>query len=397
MIGISRLYCGAITEADSLRYGKGHGGRSTPVAGADKRPVIVFNSTQRCNLRCAHCYANVQDADGEGEMTTEQALAMLEDMAAFGCPVILFSGGEPLARRDLPKLVERTVELGMRAVISTNGMMIDETTANVLGQIGLSYAGVSLDGMRETHDSFRRLKGAFDQTLAGVRNARKAGIKVGFRLTITKHNAGEIGDVFKLLQDEDIDRICFYHLVNVGRGSEIASDDLDHGAMRATMDEIIDRTAALCAAGLPKEVLTVDNHADGPYLYLRMARESHPSAAEALRLLRLTGGNSTGCGIGCVSWDGTVHPDQFWRTVNLGNVLERPFSEIWMDLSNPVIAKLKDKRPHLKGRCQTCRFLGMCGGNLRARAEAATGDPWACDPACYLTDEEIAGTLPEDS
>ncbi|MEI7836992.1 MAG: SPASM domain-containing protein, partial [Planctomycetota bacterium] len=152
----------------------------------------------------------------------------------------------------------------------------------------------------------------------------------------------------------------------------------------------IDRTVALHAQGLPKEVLTVDNHCDGPYLYLRMLAEKNPRAAEVWQLLQMNQGNSSGNGIGCVSWDGTVHPDQFWRHESFGNVRERPFSQIWTDLSNPLVAKLKDKRPHVKGRCATCRFLDVCGGNFRVRAEAATGDLWAPDPACYLTDEEIA-------
>jgi radical SAM protein with 4Fe4S-binding SPASM domain len=91
-----------------------------------------------------------------------------------------------------------------------------------------------------------------------------------------------------------------------------------------------------------------------------------------------------------VSWDGAVHADQFWRGVSFGNVRERPFSAIWTDTSNELMAKLKDKKPHVKGRCATCRWLGVCGGNFRARAESVAGDIWAPDPACYLTDREIA-------
>ena len=393
MIGISRLYCGAVDEAEKIRYGgHAHGGGERKV---HKRPVVVWNCTQQCNLTCVHCYSRSDSDTCGNDMSTDQAKRMLDDLAAFGSPVILFSGGEPLMRRDLPALIEHAVSVGLRAVLSTNGMLITPETAEVLGELGLRYVGVSLDGMRETHDKFRRREGAFNAALAGMRNAKAAGIKVGLRLTLNRANADQLDDIFGLMSDEGIPRVCFYHLVTVGRGEELTADSLDHAATRVAVDKIIDHTARLHAAGNPLEVLTVDNHADGPYLYLRMLREGNERAADVLRLMRVGGGNATGRGIGCVSWDGTVHPDQFWRTVSLGNVLERPFSEIWTDHSHPVMAKLADRRNSVKGRCETCRFFDVCGGNLRARAEAATGDPWACDPACYLTDEEIAGPPPE--
>ncbi len=398
MIGISKLYCGTVESSDVLRYGSSSKTLPSHLLqfSADKKPVVVWNCTRRCNLRCVHCYSHSADREYEGEMTTAQGFALLEDLAQFGSPVILFSGGEPLMRKDLFELASKAIELGMRAVISTNGTLITPQIAEQLQQIGLSYVGVSLDGMRDTNDKFRGITGAFDKALTGIRNCRQAGIKVGLRFTINKRNAFDVPDIFSLLRDEDIPRVCFYHLVYAGRGSKLINEDLDHAETRRVVDLIIDRTAELHADGLPKEVLTVDNHADGLYLYLRMVREGSDRAADVLKLLRMNGGNSTGNGIGCVSWDGSVHADQFWRHVCFGNVTERPFSEIWTDLTNPLMAKLKDKRPHVKGRCATCRFLDMCGGNFRVRSEAATGDLWACDPACYLTDEEISGDLPKD-
>jgi len=398
MIGISKLYCGTVEPSDVLRYGAASKKLPSHLLqfSKDKKPVVVWNCTRRCNLRCVHCYSQSADRQYPDQMTTEQGKAMLEDLARFGAPVILFSGGEPLMREDLFELASRAVELGMRAVISTNGTLIRPQTADRLREIGLSYVGVSLDGMRRTNDRLRGRQGAFDDALAGIRNCIRAGIKVGLRFTINKRNAADIPDIFGLLRDENIPRVCFYHLVYAGRGAKLMNEDLDHESTRRVVDLIIDRTAQLHADGLAKEVLTVDNHADGPYLYLRMVREGDPRAVDVLKLLRMNGGNSSGNGIGCVSWDGAVHADQFWRHVSFGNVTERPFSRIWTDLSNPLMAKLKDKRPHVHGRCSTCRFLDMCGGNFRVRAEAATGDLWACDPACYLSDEEISGTLPQE-
>jgi radical SAM protein with 4Fe4S-binding SPASM domain len=220
-------------------------------------------------------------------------------------------------------------------------------------------------------------------------HCREAGLKVGLRFTMNSLNMGEISSIFDFIEKEDIPRICFYHLVYAGRGSELMDQDLSHEESRKVVDLIIDRTKDLHDRGLPKEVLTVDNHADGPYVYLRMVREKDPRSKEVLQLLKMNEGNSSGRGIGCISWDGSVYADQFWRHYSFGNVREKPFSQIWTDLSNPLMAKLKDKKRYVKGRCATCRWLDICGGNFRVRAEAATGDLWAPDPACYLNDEEI--------
>jgi len=392
MIGISKLYCGTVEPGDVLRYGRES--RRLPSHllqfSADKKPVVVWNATRRCNLRCVHCYSRSEDVAYPGELTTAEARAMLEDLAAFGVPVVLFSGGEPLTRPDLAELIERAVALGMRAVLSTNGTLITPGAAARLRELKLSYVGVSLDGLGPVNDRFRGVAGAFDRALAGIRNSMAAGIKVGLRFTITRRNAAEIDGIFDLVRREGIPRVCFYHLVYAGRGSKLMAEDLDRAAARLAIDLIIDRTAALHREGRPVEVLTVDNHADGPYLYERMRREKSPRAAAVLELLRMNRGNASGLGIGCISWDGEVHADQFWRHVSFGNVRERPFSAIWTDTGNELMAKLKDKRPHVKGRCARCRYLDICGGNFRVRAEAATGDLWAPDPACYLTDEEIA-------
>jgi 12,18-didecarboxysiroheme deacetylase len=392
MIGISKLYCGTVEPSDVLRYGAASARLPSHLLqfSADKKPVVVFSATRRCNLRCVHCYSQSENRAYPDELTTDEALAMLEDLVRFGVPVVLFSGGEPMLRTDLLPLLEAAAALGMRTVLSTNGTLITEQAAARLRTTNLSYVGVSLDGLRETNDEFRGVAGAFEAALRGIRHCREAGIKVGLRFTITRRNADQVDNLFDLVAAEQIPRLCFYHLVYAGRGAALDAEDLDHVATRQVVDRIIDRTADLHRAGRPVEVLTVDNHADGPYLAMRMLREKHPRAAAVLELLRMNRGNSSGLGIACISWDGSVYPDQFWRHATLGNVRERPFSEIWTDPADPLLVKLRDKRPHLKGRCATCRFLDVCGGNFRVRAEAVTGDLWAPDPACYLTDEEIA-------
>jgi 12,18-didecarboxysiroheme deacetylase len=392
MIGISKLYCGALEPGDVFRYGRRSGDLPSHLLqfSADKKPVVVWNMTRRCNLRCVHCYASATGAADPGELTTAEARVVIDDLAAFGVPVILFSGGEPLTRDDLPDLARHAADRGIRAVISTNGTLITRAHAAAFREIGLSYVGVSLDGLEATHDRFRGQRGAFAAALEGIRTCRDAGIKVGVRFTVHRGNVSEVPAIFDLLEAEQIGRCCFYHLVYAGRGSKLAAEDLSHAQTRRLLDLVMDRTRALFERGRPAEILTVDNHADGPYVYLRLLRENPARAREVLELLRMNGGNSSGTGIGCIGWDGAVHPDQFWRNVVLGNVRIRPFSATWTDPSHALLARLRNRKHHLHGRCASCRWLDVCNANFRARAEALTGDMWAPDPACYLTDEEIA-------
>ena len=392
MIGISKLYCGAVEPSDVLRYNRKSGDLPSHLLqfSADKKPVVVWNMTRRCNLKCIHCYSNSAVIDYPDELTTEEGKKLIDDLAAFGSPVILFSGGEPLIRKDLLELAQYATEKGMRAVISTNGTLITKEIAGKLQKIGLSYVGVSLDGLKKTHDRFRGKNGAFAAAIEGIRNCRDAGIKVGIRFTVNKHNVADVPDMFELLRKEKIERMCFYHLVYTGRGSKLREEDLTHEETRKLIDLIAAQTKKMFDDGLSPEILTVDNHADGPYLYLKMKKENPERAKEILELLEMNEGNSSGVGIGCVSWDGEVYPDQFWRNQSLGNVRKRPFGEIWMDEKNEFLMKMKDKKKHVQGRCAGCLWLGVCAGNFRARAESE-GDLWGPDPACYLTDEEIHG------
>ncbi|MGB9938668.1 12,18-didecarboxysiroheme deacetylase [Methanosarcina sp.] len=394
MIGISKLYCGTVEPSDALRYGRESKKLPSHLLqfSKDKKPVVVWNMTRRCNLKCVHCYAQAKDIEFENELSTEEGKALIDDLASFGSPVILFSGGEPTLRKDLPELAAYAREKGMRAVISTNGSLIDSNMAKKLKDVGLSYVGVSLDGTRETNDKFRGMKGAFDAALRGLHNCQEEGIKVGLRFTINKQNVMDIPAIFDLLEEEKIPRICFYHLVYAGRGSEMVNEDLSLEESRQAVDLILDRTRRLHEKGFPAEVLTVDNHCDGPYLYMKLLKENPERAAEVFELLSMNQGNSSGIGIGCVSWDGSVHADQFWRHYSFGNVRERPFSEIWNDLSDELMAGLKNRKPLIKAngdRCSRCKWLEVCNGNFRVRAEAVYGNVWADDPACYLTKEEI--------
>jgi len=391
MIGISKLYCGTVEASDPLRYGRKSGKLPSHLLqfSKDKKPVVVWNVGRRCNLRCVHCYSHSRNIDYTGELTHEEGVRLIDDLADFGVPVILFSGGEPLMHRGILELIARARQKGVRAVVSTNGTLIDDEMAAKLSDVDLSYVGVSLDGLRKTNDRFRGVPGAFDMALSGIRTCLKTGIKVGLRFTINRRNAQDVDGIFDLVEHEGIPRVCFYHLVYAGRASKLVKEDLTHQETRDVVDLLMDRTKALHEKGRPLECLTVDNHCDGPYVYLRVLREEPERAPGVLELLKMNGGNSSGRGIGCVSWDGAVHFDQFWRNYSPGNVRDRPFGEIWTDTSDEILGKLRERKKHFKGRCAACKWLGVCNGNFRVRAEAVTGDIWACDPACYLTDEEI--------
>jgi len=325
-------------------------------------------------------------------MDTDEGKAFIRDLADFGVPVLLFSGGEPLLRADIFELAKFAKEQGVRPVLSTNGTSITESVARKIRGVGFGEVGISLDGIGELNDRFRGEKGAYHAAISGIRNCVSLGLRVSLRLTITHSNYGEIPAIFSLVEQEGIERICFYHLAYVGRADSIRAEDLGHYETRAVVDLICERTVDFHKRGLKKEVLTVDNHADGVYLYLRMMREDQHRADNILALLKANGGNNSGIRIGAVDDLGNVHPDQFWWHYSLGNVRQRKLGDIWMDTSEPLMRGLKDRKGLLKGRCARCRYLDLCNGNLRVRAEAVFGDVWAEDPACYLTDEELGLT-----
>jgi len=355
-----------------------------------RRPIVVWNLTRTCNLHCVHCYTDSDAVRYDGELDTQQAKAVIDDLAAYNVPAILFSGGEPLVRRDLFDLIEYARGLDRHVVISTNGTLIDLEAARRFVELKLAYVGISLDSADPaTHDRFRGQQGAFDRALRGIRRCKQVGQKVGLRLTLTRETIDNLDGVFDLIEREQIDRACFYHLCPSGRGA--ALDMPGHDVVRGAIDTIITRTRQLIESGRRAEILTVDNAADGVHLYLRMRAERHPRAEQVRQMLQWNGRArySSGVGIANIDHQGHVHADQFSMYRSLGNVKQQAFSAIWSDAGNAELAGLRDRLPRLKGRCGRCRHQSMCGGGLRARAELTTDDPWASDPACYLTDDQV--------
>lgn len=399
MIDVSVLYCGLETPSTPHRYGRAitqidppeHQRMKRAKSAAERRPIVVWNLTRTCNLHCVHCYTDSEARRYPGELSTEQCKATLDDLAAFKVPAVLFSGGEPLVRDDLFELAAYARELGLHVVLSTNGTLITEEIAHKLKALQFAYVGISLDSASsEVHDHFRGVEGAFDRTMKGFRHCVDAGQKVGLRLTLTRETCDNLDRIFDLIEKEGIHRACFYHLCPAGRGKDLYR--MEREQTRQAIDTILDRTRDLHERGKPVEILTVDNHCDGPYIHMRMKKDGDPRAEQVREMLEWNGGGrySSGVGIANIDFNGEVHADQFSMFRSFGNVKDRRFSEIWQDTSHPIMAGLKDRLPLLKGRCADCRFLNLCGGALRARAEVVTEDPWASDPGCYLTDEEIA-------
>ena len=399
MIGFSKLLCGTATVAEALSGPDGGSPRESSADllrfGVPRGPLVVWNVTAACNLRCLHCYGSAEAVPADEELSTNEGKALIDDLARLGTPVLLFSGGEPLLRPDLLELVGHARLRGIRPVISTNGTLLTRETAEQMNRAGVAYVGVSLDGAAENHDRLRQRSGAFQEALAGLTHAREAGLKTGLRMTVTRENLADVDAVLEVVEEERVPRFCLYHLVYAGRGRDLAARDLSPAERRGLVERLIVTALEWFLRGVPCEILTTAGPADGVLVSRYVETHEPERADEVRRLLKLAGGCSAGRKFACVGPTGEVHPCQFWTHVSLGNVRERPFSAMWTDTDNPLLAKLRALPEHLAGsRCGACRYKDQCGG-CRVRAEAVHGDPWDDDPACYLTDEEIGLVSPE--
>lgn len=379
MLSVSKLLEGLPEKnrAEDARYSRA------------QSPVVVWNVTRECLLSCVHCYNSSGNKSYPNELTANEAVKTLDGLADFNVPAIIFSGGDPLMRPDIFSLIGHAASKGIRPVLSTNGVSIDRDTARRIRDAGVAYAGVSLDGSEETNDSLRGMAGGFKRALQGIRHCLNAGLVTGIRFTMSRKNIQDLPFIFSLIESEGVQRGYFAHLVYSGRGGRFSREDLDHGQTRAALDLIFQRARDFTSRGLKKDIVTGSNDADGVYLYLRL-REEDPALGEKARaLLEARGGNSSGVSLANIDSLGEVHPDQFWTSHSFGNVKERPFKDIWTDVSDPLLGALRNRKGLVKGRCSRCAHFAICGGSYRARAEFATGDPWAEDPACYLTEEEL--------
>jgi len=352
-------------------------------------PVVIWNLIRRCNLNCRHCYSLSADVDFPGELSTEEIFSVMDDLKSFGVPALILSGGEPLLRPDIFDIAAGARALGFYVGLSTNGTLIDAAMAARIAATGFHYVGISLDGIGRVHDEFRRHSGAFDASMLGVRLCREHGVKVGLRFTMTERNYQSLPAVLDLVEDDAVTKFYLSHLVYSGRGNRYRSDDAVHRTSRWAMDLLFDRAFDHLRRATGKEFVTGNNDADGVYFRHWVRRHFPDAEARISKHLGAWGGNSSGVNIANIDNLGNVHPDTFWWHYSLGNVRQRRFSEIWRDLSDPILAGLRAHPRPVTGRCGACRHLDICNGNTRVRALKMTGDVWAEDPACYLDDHEI--------
>lgn len=358
---------------------------------AMKGPVVIWNLIRRCNLSCRHCYTTSADIEFKGELTTAEVLAVMDDLWNFGVRVLILSGGEPLLRPDLPEIARAAKSRGFYTGLSSNGTLIHEATVDEMAKIGFDYVGISLDGLRTNHDDFRQQQGSFDASVRGIRLCRSQGIRVGIRMTLTQSNAHELPAILAFMEEEGVDKFYLSHLNYGGRGFRHRMGDADAEVTREALELLFETTLMKRREGEPFEIVTGNNDADGAYL-LMWAERKFPEKVPFLRdRLRLWGGNASGINVANIDNLGEVHPDTFWWHYSLGNVRNRPFSKIWADADDPLMVGLRLHPRPLKGRCGSCQYLDICNGNTRVRAHQTTGDFWAEDPGCYLTDAEVVG------
>ena len=392
MIGFTKLLCGTATVKDALKHARKPG--KTPAGMLrfvkTRGPLVVWNVTRRCNLKCKHCYYPAGKKSARRELTRAEGMQLIADLGAAGVPVLLFSGGEPLLREEVFTWGSAAAAAGIHPVLSTNGTMLTDAIADRLLRCGFAYVGVSLDGVRSAHDEFRGECGSFDKALGGLRAARDAGLATGVRFTVCAENVSELPGLLDLVEREGIPRFCLYHLVYAGRGAGLARRDLTAAERRRMTDFLIEKTLDWDRRGVRSEILTVDNHADGVYIADYVRRNLPERHEEVKQLIGMQGGCSAGTKFASIDSEGDVHPCQFWEHEALGNVTQCTFREIWRDVSHPLLRGLRTKSVSLKGsRCGTCVYRCVCTG-CRVRAQAVSGDPWADDPACYLTQAEIS-------
>jgi heme d1 biosynthesis radical SAM protein NirJ len=352
--------------------------------------VVIWNLVRRCNLACVHCYSISADVDFPGELSTQEVLGVMHDLKRFGVPALVLSGGEPLVRKDLFEIAAHAKRLGFYTALSTNGTLIDLPMAMRIRDARFDYVGISLDGLQETHDRFRRKPQSFEKSLGALRILRDMAVKVGVRYTLMRDNAADFEPLLDLVEAERIPRFYFSHLNYAGRGNVNRKRDAEFATARRAMDVLFARCWQHARLGLERDYVTGNNDADGVYFLQWLRRHVRFDEPHIRGKLAEWGGNSSGVNVANIDNLGNVHPDTMWWDCTLGNVRLRPFSAIWTDTRHPVMAGLKARPRAIKGRCGSCAYFDICGGNTRVRAMKVSGDPWAEDPGCYLDDEEIA-------
>ncbi len=354
---------------------------------AASAPVVIWNICMHCNMHCPHCYAAAIAEPSPSDLSHEEGVELIDQLADAGVRVVIFSGGEPLLRADAIELIAHAKRRGISPQLSTNGVLIDEPVAERLREAGVAYVGVSIDGIESFNDAYRGLGGGFAAALRGLRNAKAAGMKTGLRMTLSQRNVDQLEAMLEVARDARVDRFYVSHLVYSGRGFKVAHEDLSRQQQRDTLRWLFETAEALIETDPELAIVTGSNDSDGVFL-LRWIRERYGdlAGAKVRALLHQRGGNPAGERILNVDSRGRVHPDQFWRSAVLGDIREQRFAKI---LEHPLREQLRRRLEYLTGRCGACSEREICRGSHRERALALHRDLWASDPACVMEDAEI--------
>ncbi len=351
--------------------------------------IAIWNFTNRCNLSCLHCYSKA-DLDAVDTLTTEDIMQTLPKLKANGVKFLIFSGGEPLTRKDLFDIAARCRELGIVTYLSTNGLYVKSSNAEKILDT-FDYIGISIDGSPDVHDKFRGLKGSFNESMKAVDLLNSYGRKkVGIRFTITKDTYDDLRFIFELAEEHNIPKIYISHLVYSGRGLENLEMDLSKEQRIGAVEYILDKAFEYYETGRDIEIVTGNMEMDAILFYDRFSERYPEYADEMLSRLEAWGGNSAGRKLLNIDSEGFVKPDPFFP-VKIGNILHQDFSDIWTNEPTELLRKLRVHPRELGGKCEGCIYLPICNGGSRSRAYAIYGDMWAEDPSCYLSAENTKG------
>lgn len=350
--------------------------------------IIIWNMTNRCNLLCHHCYSKAS-ANEKETLALEDILNTIPKLKKAGVNFVIFSGGEPLLRKDIFEIAQCMKENKIMTYLSTNGTYITEKNAQKIIDT-FNYIGISIDGIGEVHDYFRGQKGSYDKSINAIKIIQSFGGNAGIRFTITKETEKSFYDIFTLAEELNVNKIYISHLVYSGRGKENLEIDISKEKRLEYVDFMIKKAFEYYENNKHIDIVTGNMEMDAVML-LKEFEKRYPFFVESLKnRLKAWGGNSAGKRLGNIDWNGFVKPDPFFP-LTIGNYLQKDFDKVWLDEENELLTKLREFPRVLKGKCSSCKYIDICNGGSRSRAYAISGDLWGEDPSCYLSEDEIKG------
>ncbi|MCW4010061.1 MAG: radical SAM protein [Candidatus Bathyarchaeota archaeon] len=351
-------------------------------------PLIVsYAVTKACNLRCLHCHVSAREAM-QGELNLTEATRVIDELSGLGTEALIFSGGEPLLRKDfVMALADYCVDLGIIPAMLSNGLLLSRKVAWQLKDAGIKAVGIPIDSVvPENHDKLRNLPGTFEKAVKAIKACKEVNLEVVVTTMALRDTYDEMPKRIEFLAKLGVEQVAVYDLVPVGRGRDIM-DQAMSAEQRVNLIRYLHKMQ-----DARDMVFTMSG---GVPLFPEVVSEMHKHADSKPRDLLLKEfwiDSSVGCHAGLVYFslrpNGDIYPCTF-LPIKVGNVREQSVTEIWR--GSPVLKELR-QRSNLKGKCGDCAYRGVCGG-CRGRAYACTGDYLESDPVCLqdlLVEEGIA-------